>query len=494
MKKTMLINASQREESRIAIIEDGRLEFFEVESIGEKQLKGNFYKGRIVSLNQSIQAAFVDIGLEKPAFLPLDEVNFRNRPPFQDEIKRKPRRLRISDIFKKGQEVVVQVSREGFAEKPPTLSTFYSLAGRYLVLMPYVEAGAISRRIEGNQERERLRKMINDLNAPEGFGIIVRTAGMDQNRSVLQKDLRYLMNLWKHIEKAARESETPSLMFKERDIVIRTLRDYFTPDIAEVMVDNEELFYYIQRFFRAAMPEKERRLHLYKDELPLFTKFNVEDQIESIFLRKVELKSGAYIFIDGTEALTAIDVNSGRSEKKKSIEETALNTNTEAADEISRQLRLRDIGGIIIIDFIDMKSPKHARMVEKGLRSAMKRDKARFDMTRMSKFGIIEISRQRLKPAKTSTRYTTCSACGGGGMVKTVESAALSALTQLQSYAIGKKAENITVDLPREVALYLLNNKRKELSLIEKHAKTKITMNIKDEMKSGECTFGSDGS
>ena len=489
MKKTMLINASQMEESRIAIVEDGTLGLFEIESIGEKQLKGNIYKGKIVNLSYSIQAAFVDIGLEKPAFLPLDEVNFKNKPPFQAEIPRKPRRLRISDIFKKGQEVVVQVSREGFGDKPPSLSTFYSMAGRYLVLMPYVEAEAISRRIAGNHERERLKKMIDELGVPEGYGLIIRTAGVAQSKHLLQSDLKYLMMLWSHIEKAARESTVPSLIFKERDIVIRTLRDYFTPDIADVIVDNEEVYRDIQRFFRVAMPGKENRLQLYTGDLPIFMKFNIEDQIESIFQRRVQLKSGGSIFIDSTEALTAIDVNSGKSEKEQSLEETALKTNLEAAEEIARQLRLRDIGGLIIIDFIDMKSPLHGRTVEKVLRNAMRRDKARFDTTRMSKFAIIEISRQRLKPAKMSARYTTCNACGGGGMVKTVESTAIAALHRLHAYLSNKKPEHIVINLPGEVALYLLNNKRREIALIEKHSKARISIKIKDGLKADEYQF-----
>jgi len=489
MGKTMLINASQMEESRIAIIEDGTLVLFEIESVGEKQLKGNIYRGRVANLSHAIQAAFIDIGLEKPAFLPLDEVNFRNKPPFQAEIPRKPRRLRISDIFKKGQEVVVQVSRESFGEKPPTLSTFYSLAGRYLVLMPYVEAEAISRRIAGNQERERLKKMIEELEVPEGFGLIIRTAGMDQHKSILQSDLKYLMMLWSQIEKAARDSATPSLIFKERDIVIRTLRDYFTPDIAEVIVDSEGVFHDIQRFFRAAMPGKERRLQLYTGDMPIFMKFNVEDQIESIFQRRVELKSGGHIAIDSTEALTAVDVNSGRSESQKSVEETALKTNLEAAEEIGRQLRLRDIGGLIIIDFIDMKFAKNVKSVERILRNVLRKDKARFDTTRMSKFGIVELSRQRLKPAKTSSRYTTCVTCGGGGMVKTVESSAIAVLHRLHAYLSHNNPENIIINLQDEVALYLLNNKRKELSLIEKQSKAKVTIKIKAGMKSDDYQF-----
>ncbi|MEW5806956.1 MAG: Rne/Rng family ribonuclease [Acidobacteriota bacterium] len=489
MTKVMLINASQIEESRIAVVQDGSLELFEIETIGEKQLKGNIYKGRVANLSPSIQAAFVDIGLEKPAFLPLDEVNFKNKPPFQPEIRRKSRRLRISDIFRRGEEVVVQVSREGFGEKPPTLSTFYSLAGRYLVLTPYVETEAISRKIENFEQREKLKKMVAELNAPAGFGIIVRTAGMDQSRGELLKDFRYLSMLWRHIERAARESTVPSLIFKERDIVIRTIRDYFMPDISEVIVDDEQVFHDIQRFFRAVMPEKEKILKRYTGDTPLFMKYNMEEQIEAIFRRRVELRSGGYIVIDSAEALTAIDVNSGRLEKVNSLEETAFQSNLEAAEEIAKQLRLRDIGGPIVIDFIDMKSQQNIRLVEKKLRDALKKDKARFDMTRMSKFGIVEISRQRMKAAKSSARYRTCIACGGGGMVKTVESATLSALSRIQSYLIGKSPESITIQLPEEIALYLLNAKRRELGLIEKHSKVRISIKVNNHLKPGEYQF-----
>lgn len=489
MGKKILINASQPEESRIAIVQDGKLHLFEIQTAGEEQLKGNIYKGRVANVNPSLQAAFVDVGFEKPAFLPLDEVNFKNKPPFQPEIAKKPGKLKISDIFNKGQEVIVQVSRDGYGKKPPTLSTFYSLPGRYLVLTPFTVVEGISRRIESSSQREELKKIIGQLRIPEGFGIIVRTAGMNQRKGELLRDLKYLLNLWKQIERDCRNSATPSLVFKERDIVIRTLRDYYTPDVSDVIVDKKEIYHDIQKFFRTVLRRRQRNLQLYTGDVPLFLKYNIEEQIETVFQRRVDLKSGGYIVIDATEALTAIDVNSGKSDKGKSLEETALKTNLEAVDEIARQLRLRDIGGLIIVDSIDMKSDRNMRAVEKALREALRNDKARFDMTRISKFGILEISRQRFKPAKVSARYTTCPACEGRGLVKTVESASLSVLRRIHSCLTEKSPKQINIGVPEEVGLYLLNQKRGDLTLIEKHSNVNINIKIRKELKPDDMTF-----
>lgn len=492
MGKKILINASQPEESRIAILENGKLEIFEIQTAGEEQLKGNIYKGKVANVNSSLQAAFVDIGLEKPAFLPLDEVNFRNRPPFQPETPRKSRKPKITDIFEKGQEVIVQVSRDGFGKKPPTLSTFYSIPGRYLVLTPFTVVEGISRRIEVAEQREQLKKIIGQLRLPQGFGVIVRTAGMNQKKRELLRDLKYLLNLWKQIEKECRNATDPSLVFKDRDIVIRTLRDYYSPDIAEVIVDKKEIYNDIHKFFRAVLRRRQRNLKLYTGDIPLFQRYNVEGQIETVFKRRVDLPSGGYLIIDPAEALTAIDVNSGKSDKGKSLEETAQKTNLEAVEEIARQLRLRDIGGLIIIDLIDMKFTRNMRAIERSLREMLRKDKARFDMSRISKFGILELSRERYKPAKVSTRYTTCPTCEGGGLVKTVESASLAVLRRVQSYLTNKSPKEIKIGVPEGVGLYLLNQKRGDLALIEKYSNVKIHIQIREKLKPDEMIFEPD--
>ncbi len=371
MSKIMLINVTHAEESRVGIVDDGQLESFEIESFSREHLKGNIYKGVVRRIHPAIEAAFVDIGADRDAFLPLDEICFRNLPGGRSagggtNEKGEKGRRRIKEVLKSGDEILVQIIKEQFTNKPPTLSTFYSLPGRYLVLLPGSEDAGISRKIEG-EERVRVREMIESLNPPAGCGIIVRTAaGFDEDHGELERDLAYLTRLWDSIKQNGDTKRGPALIYREHDLVLRNIRDYFTPDIDEVFIDNEEVYERAKDFLHNIMPGKEHLLHLYQGDQPIFSRFGLETQIESIYKRRVALKSGGSIVIDGTEALTAIDVNSGGSMRGTNQEETAHKTNLEAAREVARQLRLRDLGGIIVVDFIDMRVQSHIADVERA--------------------------------------------------------------------------------------------------------------------------------
>jgi ribonuclease E len=477
MPKIMLINVTHAEESRVGIVTDGVLTSFEIESFSRQHLKGNIYKGVVHRTHPALEAAFVDIGADRDAFLPLDEICFRhleNPPQKAADNGAGRRRPRIQDLLKPGTELLVQITKEEFGNKPPTLSTFYSLPGRYLVLLPGSDDAGISRRIEG-PERTRIRELIEKLHAPAGFGIIVRTAaGFDQRVRELERDLAYLKRLWENIQQTAKQKRAPALVYREHDLVLRNIRDYFTPDIDEIHIDNVEVFERAQDFLRDVMPGKEGVLHLYQGDKPLFSHFDVESQIESIYKRRVRLKSGGSIVIDGTEALTAIDVNSGRSIRGSSQEETAFQTNREAALEIARQLRLRDVGGLIVIDFIDMRAAQHATEVERSLRQAMREDKARHEVGRISHFGLMEISRQRLRPAAAATSYVACPMCEGHGLVRTTESATLVALRKVHNRIAQGDVAGLRLSLPSEVGLYLLNQKREDLAQLERRYGTRI--------------------
>lgn len=477
MAKTMLINMTHAEESRVGIVTNGVLTSFEIESASREHLKGNIYKGVVHRIHPALEAAFVDIGADRDAFLPLDEICFRNLPGLPRESgngNEARRRLRIREVLKPGQEILVQIAKEEFASKPPTLSTFYSLPGRYLVLLPGSDEAGISRKIEG-PDRTHLRELIEKLDPPEGFGIIVRTAaGFDQGARELQRDLHYLLRLWDTIQQAATSRRAPALVYREHDVVLRNIRDYFTPDIDEIYVDNEEVYQRARGFLHDVMPGKEDVLHLYKGDKPIFSHFNVETQIETIYKRRVPLKSGGSVVIDGTEALTAIDVNSGRSTRGGSQEETAFRTNIEAATEIGRQLRLRDLGGLIVIDFIDMRNPQHIAEVEKTFRDAMREDKARHESGHISHFGLLEVSRQRLRPAAAASSYAACPMCEGHGLVRTTESAALVALRKIHNRVAQGDAAALRVALPPDVAVYLLNQKRDDLAQLERRYDTRI--------------------
>ena len=483
MPKIMLINVTHSEESRVGILNDGVLESFEIESLSREHLKGNIYKGTVHRIHPALEAAFVDIGAERDAFLPLDEVCFRNLPvpPPPPTAENGKRRRRIRDVLKPGEEILVQIAKEQFANKPPTLTTFYSLPGRYLVLLPGADdTTGISRRIEG-EERLRLRKLVAELNPPEGFGLIVRTAaGLDEDTAELSRDLAYLQRLWESVLEAARHKRAPALVYREHDIVLRTIRDFFTPDVDEIHIDNEDVYLRAREFLRDVMPGKEQVLRCYRGEQPIFSAFDVESQIESVFKRRVPLRAGGSIVVDGTEALTAIDVNSGGSVRGPNPEETAFRTNLEAAAEAARQLRLRDIGGLIVVDFIDMRDSRHIQEVERAMREAMRPDKARYEVGRISRLGLLEISRQRMRPAAMATTYTACPMCEGHGAVRTTESAALVALRKIHNRVSLGDVGALRIALPTAVALYLLNQKRDELARLEQRYDCRLVIELKD--------------
>ncbi len=473
MPKSMLVNVTAEEENRVAIVDNGVLDVFEIETLSKEHLKGNIFKVIVEGINPALEAAFVNYGGERAGFLPLDEINFRLYPS-RNGGAGKGRGARITRHLEKGMELLVQVIRDSFGNKPPTLSTYYSLPGRYLVLMPGADAAGISRKIESAEHRERLRKILDELTVPAGYGVIVRTAGMETSIKELQADLESLLELWRTIEGAAHQVKAPALVYQERDLVIRTIRDYFTSDIEEVLIDDEAAHQRAKKFFEAHMPDRAHVVRLYTGDKPIFTKYNLEDQIERIYKRTVQLKSGGSISIDQTEALTAVDVNSARSTRSASSEDTATRTNLEAAEEIARQLRLRDIGGLIVIDFIDMESSKHIRQVERAFADAMSRDKARYDVTRISKLGLLEVSRQRLKSTKASSSFMECPTCQGDGTIRTPEAAARAAFRKIQARVVRGDISGVKVFLPPEVALYLLNQKRDDLTRIEQRYKVAI--------------------
>ncbi len=483
MSKSMLVNVTAEEENRVAIVENGVLDIFEIETLSRENLKGNIFKAIVEGVNPALEAAFVNYGGERAGFLPLDEVNFKFYPSRNGGAGGKGRGARITRHLEKGMEVLVQVIRDSFGNKPPTLSTYYSLPGRYLVLMPGADAAGISRKIEDEEHRDRLRRILDGLTIPEGFGVIVRTAGIEVSPAELQADLEALLELWRNIERAGQNARAPSLVFQERDLVLRTIRDYFTSDIEEVLIDDEAAYHRARKFFEAHMPDKAGLVKLYTGDKPIFSKHNLEDQIERIYKRVVQLKSGGSISIDQAEALTAIDVNSARSVRSANSEDTAARTNLEAAEEIARQLRLRDIGGLIVIDFIDMESSKHIRQVERAFADAMSRDKARYDVTRISKLGLMEVSRQRIKSTKASSSFMECPTCGGDGTVRTPEAAARAAFRKIQARIARGDIADVKVYLPPEAGIYLLNQKRDDLARLEARQKAHVEVVLEARMK-----------
>jgi ribonuclease E len=470
MSKVMLVNVTHVEESRLAILEDGVLAGYEIETINRTNVKGNIYNAVVESIHPTLEAAFLRLAPDLKGFLPLDEVNFKLLPSRQESRKAG----RIGQHLHAGQKIMAQVVREPFAEKPPTVSTYFSLPGRFLVLMPGVDSAGISRKIEDSGQRERLKKVVEELRVPDGFGLIVRTAGLGQTKTELQRDMRYLLRLWETVQRGSRQGEFPGLVYREADLVIRTIRDFLTPDVDEVWIDSAETYETALRFVSDVMPNRARTIKLYTGDRPLFNKFNLEEQIERIYKRRVPLPSGGEIVIDGTEALTAIDVNSARAKRTGDSEETNTQTNLEAAAEIARQMRLRDLGGLLVIDFIDMMASRNRMKVERAMREAMKGDRAKYDLTRLSKLGLMECARQRIKSAKMAASYTTCPACEGYGLIKNVETAALAALRKLQTRSSRSHIGRLRVGLPTEVAMWLLNNKREELVRIERRADIRV--------------------
>ncbi|TCV97280.1 RNAse E [Luteibacter rhizovicinus] len=458
--KRMLINATQREELRVAIVDGQNLYDLDIEIPSREQKKANIYKGRITRVEPSLEACFVDYGAERHGFLPLKEIS-------RDYFLEGSKGNNIRDLLKEGQEIIVQVEKEERGNKGAALTTFISLAGRYMVLMPNnPRAGGVSRRIEG-EDRQALKEAMEHLNVPDEMGLIVRTAGMGRDAEELQWDLDYLLQLWKSVSSAASSQKAPFLIYQESKLFIRALRDYLRNDIGEILVDEESLFNDARDFVQQVMPNNLRKLKLYQDPTPLFSRYQIETQIESIFERSVRLPSGGSIVIDQTEALTAIDINSSKATKGSDIEETAFNTNCEAAVEIARQLRIRDAGGLIVIDFIDMDSPRHQREVEEKLKEALKADRARVQIGRISRFGLLEMSRQRLRPSLGEATQIVCPRCEGHGHIRSVESLALSTLRLIEEHAMKENTGQVLVQAPPTVANFLLNEKRASVVEIE---------------------------
>ncbi|HAN99189.1 MAG TPA: ribonuclease E, partial [Planctomycetaceae bacterium] len=487
MKKEVLINVAQSEECRIAIMEDGVLEELYVERASRDAYVGNIYKGKIVNLEPSIQAAFVDFGVGRNGFLHISDVEpqyfrqggFDPAEMMDDDEDEDGRRRRfantgrprikppIQEVLRRGDEVLVQVIKEGIGNKGPTLSTYISIPGRYLVLMPALPRVGVSRKIEDEAERRRLRDILIDLQPPKGLGFIVRTAGAGRTRRELARDMAYLLRLWRVIVRRIKTEASPCDIYEESDLIIRTIRDIVAPDVDAIVVDQKESYDRAHEFLKMVMPRVVEKLQLYDGRSPLFHHYKLEEEIARIYKREVPLPNGGSIVIDQTEALVAIDVNSGRFRIDDSAEEAAFRMNLAAAKEIARQLRLRDLGGVIVNDFIDMKRERHRRGVEKALRDFMKRDRARTKILRTSPFGLVEMTRQRIRPAIKSSVYRDCPCCHGRGVVKTAESMAIEAIRILMLAVQQPNCSRITVTVHDEVASYLNNKKRRELHRLE---------------------------
>ncbi|WP_156498590.1 Rne/Rng family ribonuclease, partial [Oleiphilus sp. HI0079] len=475
--KRMLINATQSEELRVALVDGQKLYDLDIEAGSREQKKANIYKGKVTRVEPSLEAAFVDFGAERHGFLPLKEISKEYFKPSAGK-----GRVNIRDAIAEGQEVVVQVEKEERGNKGAALTTFISLAGRYLVLMPNnARAGGISRRIEG-PDRAQLKDAMSGLNMPNNMGVIVRTAGVGRSTEELQWDLDYLVQFWDSITAASDSRPAPFLIYQESNVIIRAIRDYLRQDIGEVLVDAPMVFEDVLNFVRSVMPAYENKIKLYQDEIPLFSRYQIEAQIETAFEREVKLPSGGSIVIDPTEALVSIDINSARSTKGSDIEETAHQTNLEAADEIARQLRLRDMGGLIVIDFIDMSASKNQRDVENRMRDALELDRARVQVGKISRFGLLEMSRQRLRPSLGETRSETCPRCSGQGTIRDIESLALSIMRLIYEESSKEKTGAIQAIVPVNVATFLLNEKRKQIVDIESKQNVHVIIVPKDHL------------
>jgi len=469
--KRMLFNATQAEELRVAIVDGQQLVDLDIESAAKEQRKSNIYRAIITRIEPSLEAAFVDYGAERHGFLPFKEVS---RSYFKQGVE--PSKARIQDALREGQELIVQVEKDERGNKGAALTTYISLAGRYLVLMPNnPRGGGVSRRVEG-EERDELREVLDQLEVPQGMSLIARTAAIERSAEELQWDLNYLLQLWQAIDGAAQAQSGAFLIYQEGSLVIRAIRDYFKPDIGEILIDTDEIFDQAVQFMGHVMPQNVSRVKRYRDDVPLFSRFQIEHQIETAFARQVTLPSGGAIVIDHTEALVAVDVNSGRATGGQDIEETALRTNVEAADEIARQLRLRDLGGLIIIDFIDMESARNQRDVENRLRDALRQDRARVQTGKISRFGLLELSRQRLRPALAESSDIPCPRCTGTGHVRNIESAALHILRIIEEEAMKENTGAVHAQVPIDVAAFLLNEKRSDIQAIEFRHKVNVVL------------------
>jgi ribonuclease E len=485
MERRMLINSVHSEECRIAIIEDNNLVELEVESNAGKKLKGNVYKAKIVRIEPSLQAAFIDLGTSRNGFLQINDIHssyFKNNRNYNH-------RPRIQDVLEVGQELVVQVVKEERELKGATLTTYLSLPGRYIVAMPGNDRGGVSRKINNPEQRIRLKKLSEELEIPAGIGVIIRTAGLDRSLSELSRDLSLQLKLWEKIVTEAQTAECPTVLYQESELASRVIRDYFTPEVREIVIDDPATYQHVKEFVGEVMPRYRSRVRLYEDKPPIFNYYNIEDHVQDTLKAEVKLRSGGSIVIDTIEALVAIDVNSGKATREGNIEDTAYKTNLEAADEIARQLRLRDLGGLIVIDFIDMIDGRHKQNVERRVKEALKLDKARIEVGKLSKFGLLEMSRQRLRASLSSQSHFKCTHCQGHGRVRNPELTALDVLRKIRSAVVLGHIAIVKSRLSPNAGLFLLNNKKQELSELEKEYNVKIYILPDGRMRMDEYEF-----
>ncbi len=488
MTSKILINANDPEECRIAKVTNNRLAEFQIASASRESVHGNIYKGMVSRIEPALQAAFVDFGGERQGFLQKQEIHsdyYQETPSGDHSIK---------NILKRGQELLVQVVKDPIMHKGAMLTTFLSLPGRYVVLMPGNHNLGISRKIEDEEERRRLKEIISSFNIPDGFGIIVRTAGKGCTKTQLSKDFQYLLKLWRNINKKGVEESAPALLYKERNLAVRSIRDYLTPDVMEILIDNDAIHAEVKNFINIISPKQLKIVKHYKSEKPIFAKFQLEEQIASIYENRVKLKSGGTIVIEQTEALVAIDVNSGKGTQKKNIEETALMTNLEATEEIARQLQLRDLGGLIVLDLIDMREPKNRIAVEKALKNHLRSDKAKVSVGKISKFGLIEMSRQRIRPSIEFGSYGACPYCKGKGLIPSTETLGLRFLRKLKMKSLKHDTNQLKCKLPVKVADYIVNKKRKEILDLESRHDISISIFGDSGMVPGESEIISEAS
>ena len=488
MSSKMLINAVEAEEYRVAIIKNGLLDGFYMDTSTAEQKIGNIYKGIVERIQPSLQACFVNFGGDRNGFLQASDIH----PEYysnQQDLGKDDSTHAIEKMVRKGQELLVQVTKEMPGRKGPHLTTYLSLASRCLVLTPGRPKGGISKKIEDEKERLRLKSIMSKFKLPEGIGYIVRTAALKQSKKELSRDLNWLLRMWKDIRKRVKDAAPQSLIYKEQDICLRTLRDYFTSEISEVLVDDRETYAKVKQYMKVISPRHQGRVKLYKERRPIFAHYELERQIGTIHKNEVPLKSGGSIVIQPTEALVSIDVNSGGGGAEKDVENTAFKTNLEATPEIARQLRLRDMGGLVVIDFIDMKDRKHIRKVEQVLREEIKKDRAKIDASHISKFGLLELSRQRLRPSIESRSYQICHYCQGRGLIQSVESASVSLLRQIGMGISRKGIVAVKGVLPLEVATYLQNKKRKELAQLENRYAVNIDLRGEPSITPGSGTL-----
>lgn len=496
MPREMLINVAEKEECRVAVVEDGTLEELYVERLGLGSHVGNIYKGKVVNVEPSIQAAFVDFGISRNGFLHVSDLHPKyfggETPDVAESIgRRKALRERppIQSSLRRGDELIVQVTKEGINTKGPTLSTYVALPGKFLVMMPWMKHCGVSHKIEDIEERTRLRQILDECNPPGEQGFIIRTAGQGCSKRDIQNDLRYLERLWGAIDKRMQKEKGPAELYQESDLVIRTLRDVYTPAVTKIICDSEGIVRKIKDFLYIAMSRVKAQIQLYDGKVPLFHKYKIEDEIAKIQSRKVNMKGGGSIAIEQTEALVAIDVNSGRYHAQQNAEQTAFKTNQEAAVEIARQLRLRDLGGLIICDFIDMRSEKHRKEIERIFRNAVKTDRARCRILKISRFGVVEMTRQRMRPSLQSSTSLTCPHCSGTGFIKSHESLAIELVRLLNFHAAKNNIKQIELSVSMEVADYLQNEKRDAILQIEQQSNKRVIIHGKSDYTGEKYSF-----